>query len=83
MPVVADYSIEIEDVCARFDWQKIFGNDSPVELDLGAGDGGFAIAYAQQHPSSACSAASAKSRSAPRVPSWPTCARCASNSATP
>lgn len=50
MPVAADYSIRIEDICARFDWAKLFGNDNPVELDLGAGDGGFAIAYAKQHP---------------------------------
>jgi tRNA (guanine-N7-)-methyltransferase len=38
------------DICQRFDWREIFGNDRPVELDLGAGDGGFAIAYAQLHP---------------------------------
>ncbi len=40
----------VTDICRRFVWQEIFGNDHPVELDLGAGDGGFAIAYAQQHP---------------------------------
>jgi tRNA (guanine-N7-)-methyltransferase len=40
----------VTDICRRFDWREIFGNDHPVELDLGAGDGGFAIAYAQQHP---------------------------------
>ena len=40
----------VTDLCRRFDWREIFGNDRPVELDLGAGDGGFAIAYAQQHP---------------------------------
>jgi tRNA (guanine-N7-)-methyltransferase len=28
----------------------MFGNDNPVELDLGAGDGGFALAYAREHP---------------------------------
>src|SRR6201996_9154081 len=50
MPAAADYSLQIEDLCARFDWPQIFGNANPVELDLGAGDGGFAIAYAQQHP---------------------------------
>lgn len=42
-------SIVIEDICQRFDWGKLFGNDHPVELDLGAGDGGFALAYAKQH----------------------------------
>ena len=42
--------IEIADLCARLDWRAIFGNDAPVELDLGAGDGGFALVYAAQHP---------------------------------
>jgi len=42
--------IQLEDICARFDWREVFGNDQPVELDLGAGDGGFALAYAKQHP---------------------------------
>jgi len=43
-------AIVLDDICARFDWRELFGNDHPVELDLGAGDGGFAIAYAKQHP---------------------------------
>jgi tRNA (guanine-N7-)-methyltransferase len=42
--------VEITDLCARLDWAKIFGKGAPVELDLGAGDGGFALAYAKQHP---------------------------------
>ena len=44
------HRIVVDDLCQRFDWRAIFGNDHPVELDLGAGDGGFAIAYAKQHP---------------------------------
>jgi tRNA (guanine-N7-)-methyltransferase len=48
--MVSSPSIVIEDICARLDWRKLFGNDRPVELDLGAGDGGFALAYAKQHP---------------------------------
>ncbi len=40
----------VTDICRRFDWREIFGNEQSIELDLGAGDGGFAIAYAQQHP---------------------------------
>ena len=40
----------VTDLCAPFNWREIFGNDHPVELDLGAGDGGFALAYARQHP---------------------------------
>jgi tRNA (guanine-N7-)-methyltransferase len=47
---VVSPSIEVADICARLDWREIFGDDHPVELDLGAGDGGFALAYAQQHP---------------------------------
>ena len=43
-------SVILADICRRFDWRELFGNDHPVELDLGAGDGGFALAYAQQHP---------------------------------
>ncbi|MCE0484673.1 MAG: tRNA (guanosine(46)-N7)-methyltransferase TrmB [Methylacidiphilales bacterium] len=42
--------VPITDICRHFDWRELFGNDHPVELDLGAGDGGFALAYAQQHP---------------------------------
>jgi tRNA (guanine-N7-)-methyltransferase len=49
MPVLSP-TIVIDDLCARFDWAAIFGNDHPVELDLGAGDGGFALQYAKQHP---------------------------------
>jgi len=48
--VVLSPSIVIEDICARLDWRELFGNDRPIELDLGAGDGGFALAYARQHP---------------------------------
>ena len=47
---VSAHRLVVTDLCRRFDWREIFGNDNPVELDLGAGDGGFAIAYAQQHP---------------------------------
>ncbi len=43
-------SVVLADICQRLDWRTLFGNEQPVELDLGAGDGGFALAYAQQHP---------------------------------
>jgi len=46
----ADPAITLTDICARLDWREVFGNDAPVELDLGAGDGGFALAYAKLHP---------------------------------
>ena len=32
------------------DWAAVFGNAHPVALDLGAGDGGFAAAYAALRP---------------------------------
>lgn len=32
------------------DWPAIFGNHQPVELELGAGDGGFILAWAVRHP---------------------------------
>jgi tRNA (guanine-N7-)-methyltransferase len=48
--LISPSRLEITDLCARLDWRAIFGNDAPVELDLGAGDGGFALAYAAQHP---------------------------------
>jgi len=47
---ISPYRIVITDPCRRLDWGEVFGNDRPVELDLGAGDGGFALAYAQLHP---------------------------------
>ena len=47
---MSPHRLVVTDLCRRFDWREIFGNDHPVELDLGAGDGGFAIAYARQHP---------------------------------
>ena len=47
---VSSPSVILTDICQRLDWRTLFGNDHPVELDLGAGDGGFALAYAQQHP---------------------------------
>lgn len=46
----ADHRLLVTDLCARFDWPSIFGNYHPIELDLGAGDGGFALAYAALHP---------------------------------
>jgi tRNA (guanine-N7-)-methyltransferase len=38
-----------DDILRVFDWREIFGNDQPVELELGAGDGGFILAYADRH----------------------------------
>jgi tRNA (guanine-N7-)-methyltransferase len=32
------------------DWAEVFGRVGPLELELGSGTGGFALAYAAQHP---------------------------------
>ncbi len=39
-----------DDLLKVFDWREVFGNDRPVEIELGAGDGGFVLAYAKRHP---------------------------------
>ena len=46
----SEHRVIVTDPCLRVDWHNLFGNDHPVELDLGAGDGGFALAYAEAHP---------------------------------
>lgn len=38
------------DVMARLDFESIFGNSNPVELELGSGDGSFLANYAALHP---------------------------------
>jgi tRNA (guanine-N7-)-methyltransferase len=42
--------LALTDPCVRLDWPGIFGNDHPIEIDLGAGDGSFIAAYARRHP---------------------------------
>jgi len=43
-------AVVLTDICRRLDWRELFGLDGRVEIDLGAGDGGFALEYARQHP---------------------------------
>ncbi len=38
------------DYFARMQNNEIFGNDAPLEVDLGCGDGSFLIAMAKNHP---------------------------------
>jgi len=38
------------DYFARLDPQEIFGNNAPIEIDLGCGDGSFLIAMAEKYP---------------------------------
>jgi len=49
-PLDADAWFAGFDILCPLDWRALFGNDRPVVLDLGAGDGGFALAYAQARP---------------------------------
>ncbi len=42
--------VRVTDLCRPLDWRAIFGRDAPVHIDLGAGDGGFAAAFAALHP---------------------------------
>lgn len=39
-----------DDLLRVFNWREIFGNEHPVEVDLGAGDGGFVLAQAARRP---------------------------------
>lgn len=38
------------DYFAPIDWEQVFGITSPIEIELGAGDGSFLIQYAEQNP---------------------------------
>jgi tRNA (guanine-N7-)-methyltransferase len=38
------------DPCERLEWARIFPQSGEVHVDLGAGDGGFALAFAAAHP---------------------------------
>ena len=41
----------VESFRALIDFQKAFGNDKPVALEIGCGKGGFVIAMAEKYPS--------------------------------
>jgi tRNA (guanine-N7-)-methyltransferase len=34
----------------QVDWSELFGNDRPVEIEIGSGKGAFLLAYAREHP---------------------------------
>jgi tRNA (guanine-N7-)-methyltransferase len=42
--------LPVTDPCERIAWGSVFRRRLPVHLDLGAGDGGFALAFAETHP---------------------------------
>ena len=49
----ASSSLIVPDILRPLRWEEVFGPErggQPVALDLGAGDGGFALAYARQRP---------------------------------
>lgn len=40
----------VEDYDGRFDWPTFFGNEHPVEIDVGCGRGLFVVTAAEMHP---------------------------------
>lgn len=38
------------DLADRVDWKHTFGRDAPLEVEIGAGMGGFALGFAAAHP---------------------------------
>ncbi|MBI4553003.1 MAG: tRNA (guanosine(46)-N7)-methyltransferase TrmB [Candidatus Latescibacteria bacterium] len=47
---MADLMIQISALDGPFDWVALFGNASPVEVEIGCGKGRFLIASAMQYP---------------------------------
>lgn len=50
MPSLADITLDPAALGARIDFAAIFGNDRPVELEIGCGKGGFLLRQAKAHP---------------------------------
>lgn len=42
--------LELREKPGPLDWDDVFGRAAPLELEIGAGAGGFAIGYCQAHP---------------------------------
>lgn len=42
--------LAMEDILKPLVWGEVFGNENPVQVELGAGDGGFILQYAAQRP---------------------------------
>ncbi|MBI1386934.1 MAG: tRNA (guanosine(46)-N7)-methyltransferase TrmB [bacterium] len=49
-PVMDDLWISPGDIDERLDFQAIFGNDAPVEIEIGCGKGRFILAECQHRP---------------------------------
>ena len=43
-------NFQVKDTSSLLDHKQLFGNDSPVILEIGCGKGQFAIEYAKAHP---------------------------------
>jgi tRNA (guanine-N7-)-methyltransferase len=50
LDVLAPYLLELPDPPAPIEWSAVFGNDHPVELEVGFGKGLFLITSAQAYP---------------------------------
>ncbi|MFZ5807197.1 MAG: tRNA (guanosine(46)-N7)-methyltransferase TrmB [Verrucomicrobiota bacterium] len=48
--MIFDFWLSNQNILQVFDWQSVFNNSNPVEIDLGAGDGGFILAEAARRP---------------------------------
>ncbi len=47
---LSPYFRTLDDFPDGLNWQEIFGNDNPVELDIGCGRGLFTVSAAKAHP---------------------------------
>lgn len=50
LEALAPYLLELPQPPDPFDWPAVFGNDRPVELEVGFGKGGFLVAVSQANP---------------------------------
>jgi tRNA (guanine-N7-)-methyltransferase len=50
LEALADYLLEVPSPPAALDWSAVFGNDRPVELEVGFGKGLFLVTSATAHP---------------------------------
>lgn len=51
-PVLRDTNVlvRLDSVLDPLDFAQVFGREAPVEIELGSGDGGFLMRYAELHP---------------------------------
>ncbi len=44
------YFVTLDDLDGPIDWSRLFGNENPVEIDIGCGKGKFVVDAAQEFP---------------------------------